>query len=52
MAADEIQAAIDKRHALTTNLPEAKERARALSLLPKVAALHLRQIELGLRQRP
>jgi site-specific DNA recombinase len=56
MAADEIQAAIDKaeakRQALTTNLPEGKQRARVLSMLPKAAALYLRQIDQGLDGDP
>lgn len=52
LAADELQAAIDraeaKRRELQAAQPAARQSARILSMLPKAAALYRRQIELGL----
>ena len=52
MAADEIQAAIDradaKRRELQAQQPEAIQSAKVLSMLPKAAALYRQQITQGL----
>jgi site-specific DNA recombinase len=56
MAADEIQAALDragqKRRELEAEQPEAKASAKVLSILPKAAEMFRRQLEQGLDGDP
>jgi hypothetical protein len=56
MAADEIQAAIDraeeKRKELESQLPDRKQSAKVLSMLPKAAELFRRQLAEGLKGDP
>jgi hypothetical protein len=52
MTADEIQAGIDraeaKRRAIMAQQAVAKQRAKVLAMLPKAAAMYLKQLEAGL----